>query len=77
MLVVVWALLFISVLGVQAIKVVRDRRKRRSLPPGPPGDPIIGNLRDLPPADKPIWLYWLEYKDKYGKTKVHRFDVSK
>ncbi|VUC24201.1 unnamed protein product [Clonostachys rosea] len=36
------------------------------LPPGPPGLPIVGNIRDLPPADVPEFQHWIKHKDRYG-----------
>jgi len=36
------------------------------LPPSPPGLPIVGNIKDLPPPDKPAYLHWLPYKDTCG-----------
>jgi hypothetical protein len=36
------------------------------MPPGPPPLPIVGNVRDLPPAGSRPWEFWLQHKDLYG-----------
>ncbi|KAK6529943.1 hypothetical protein TWF281_009093 [Arthrobotrys megalospora] len=43
----------------------RDQRRQR-LPPGPKPLPILGNVRDFPPADVPEFEHWLKHKDQYG-----------
>jgi hypothetical protein len=36
------------------------------LPPGPKGLPLLGNINDLPPPDKPEFQHWIKHKDTYG-----------
>lgn len=53
------------------------RRRKAPLPPGPRGLPVVGNVRDLPPPDQPVWLHWLKLKDKYGiQTYPSIFPIS-
>lgn len=47
------------------------------LPPSPKGLPIIGNIKDLPPTDKPPHLHWLPYKDNCGPiTSINVLDKT-
>lgn len=39
---------------------------RRPLPPGPRGQPLIGNLKDMPPAGVLEAHHWLKHKELYG-----------
>lgn len=41
-------------------------KRRLPLPPGPKPLPLIGNLRDLPPAGAVESEHWLKHKDLYG-----------
>lgn len=43
------------------------QKRRHKLPPGPKSHPIVGNLKDFPPADgAPEYQHWLKHKDLYG-----------
>ncbi|KAJ4985571.1 hypothetical protein SVAN01_08948 [Stagonosporopsis vannaccii] len=46
--------------------VVKSRTKRLPLPPGPKGLPLIGNVKDLPPANGIEFLHWLKLKERHG-----------
>jgi len=39
---------------------------QRKLPPGPKPLPLLGNVKDFPPAGTPEHLHWLKHKDLYG-----------
>ncbi|VTT78182.1 unnamed protein product [Fusarium fujikuroi] len=41
-------------------------RPQRRLPPGPKPLPIVGNIKDMPPAHVPEYKHWLRHKDLYG-----------
>ncbi|KAK6341966.1 hypothetical protein TWF730_001450 [Orbilia blumenaviensis] len=41
-------------------------RDRRRLPPGPKPLPLLGNVRDFPPAGVPEFQHWLQHKHRYG-----------
>lgn len=38
------------------------------LPPGPKGFPLLGNIRDLPPAGEIEARHWLKHKSLYGAS---------
>lgn len=60
-------LIGVAVVFVAAIVLRRlTAQPNRRLPPGPKGFPIVGNIGDLPPPNKPEHLHWLKFKDKYG-----------
>lgn len=42
------------------------RRLPAPLPPGPKKTFLLGNIRDLPPADTPEWVHWMKHKELYG-----------
>lgn len=46
--------------------VLKSRKKKLPLPPGPKGVPLIGNVKDLPPAGGKEYLHWLKLKEAYG-----------
>ncbi|KAL4937129.1 hypothetical protein BDV06DRAFT_232778 [Aspergillus oleicola] len=70
-----WSILGLTVLGLGIFGLYALKRyldvpsstfSHLFLPPGPKPLPIVGNLRDLPPADEPAWLHWAKHKDLYG-----------
>lgn len=43
-----------------------NKNDHHKLPPGPKGLPIMGNIKDFPPAGMPEYQHWLKHKDLYG-----------
>lgn len=60
-----WAVI-IFIGGFIAYRYSSKANRRRNLPPGPKPLPLVGNVRDLPPADVPEFQHWLKHKDLYG-----------
>ncbi|KAI0470582.1 cytochrome P450 [Xylariaceae sp. FL0804] len=61
------AIISALLLGITVYGAVRYFSTRKTnLPPGPKPWPLVGNLKDLPPAGSENWLHWLKHKDIYG-----------
>lgn len=61
------SLLFASLGLLFCLQLWRKLQARSAnLPPGPKPLPIVGNVRDTPPADVPEYQHWLKFKDAYG-----------
>lgn len=56
----------ITLIGYLIYRYSSSRISLGNLPPGPSSLPIVGNVRDLPPADVPEFQHWLKHKDLYG-----------
>jgi hypothetical protein len=55
-----------AVLGYLVYRYSFGQEGYHRLPPGPKPLPIIGNVRDVPPAGMPEFQHWLKHKDSYG-----------
>ena len=45
---------------------LKSKKRAHPLPPGPKPFPLVGNVRDLPPAGVPEYKHWIKHKDFYG-----------
>jgi hypothetical protein len=65
----------LAVVAYAAVKILLlvKNKERRPLPPGPKPWPVVGNITDLPKPGIREWEFWLEHKDKYGKSDVLQF----
>jgi len=61
----VWSLIALALYVLTGL-VLKRRKKRLPLPPGPRGIPLVGNVRDLPPAGGIEFLHWLKLKEAHG-----------
>ncbi|KAI1333660.1 cytochrome P450 oxidoreductase OrdA-like protein [Xylariaceae sp. FL0016] len=60
-----WALALVVLFGAVSLLTPKSKLKA-PLPPGPKPLPLIGNIRDLPPAGAREWEHWLKHKELYG-----------
>jgi hypothetical protein len=59
-------LIFSIALYIVYIAVFRQPKVNAPVPPGPKGLPLLGNIKDLPPPDKPEYEHWFKHKTTYG-----------
>lgn len=55
----------IAVVGYLVYRQYQQNGPRRRIP-GPKALPLLGNIRDFPPAGVPEYQHWLKHKDLYG-----------
>lgn len=61
-----WPLGLTALVGYLVYQYVFSPASQHKLPPGPKPLPILGNIRDFPPADVPEFEHWMKHKDIYG-----------
>jgi hypothetical protein len=51
----------------------KESKPVSSLPPGPQPMPLLGNIRDLPPAGAQDWMHWVKHKAQYGMRLLRNY----
>jgi hypothetical protein len=62
-----WAVKWVFAISfLTATYLLFASKKSRKLPPGPKLLPLLGNMRDFPPAGTLEYEHWSKHKDLYG-----------